>query len=96
MEKDEKTTCKDCRFFLQHYAKIDTRYHSIYCGYCLDREQGKKRNIQPYSKACGLWQPIEIQKEEEKTAIKAALLKMARQVEEICAVLSDDELNDDI
>ena len=28
--------CKNCTYFVQHYAKIDNEFAEVYCGHCIN------------------------------------------------------------
>ena len=45
-----------------------------------------KRNL-----PCAFWEPIEIQKEQKRKAIKTSLEEMAKRLDEIYQILKNDE-----
>ncbi len=91
--KNNKTeqNCENCRYYLQHYAKIDTYFTKVFCGHCTNplakaRDKRKKYNI-----VCEHWEPIEIREQERKEAIERTLRNMAKQIESIAMILKDNE-----
>ena len=91
--KNNKTeqNCENCRYYLQHYAKIDTYFTKVFCGHCTNplakaRDKRKKYNI-----VCEHWEPIEIREQERKEAIERTLWNMAKQIESIAMILKDNE-----
>ena len=69
----EEQTCENCRYYLQHYAKIDTYFTKVFCGHCTNplakaRDKRKKYNI-----VCEHWEPIEIRERERKESIERTL-----------------------
>lgn len=49
----ENKTCKDCKFFIQHYRKSGKRYTWVNCGHCTE-PMLKSRG--PATKACPRFQ----------------------------------------
>ncbi len=45
----EKTECKDCKHFKQHYSLGDKKLHQVYCGHCMLPGTKIRR---PDAKAC--------------------------------------------
>jgi len=48
-------TCKDCKYFIQHYRKAKKNYYPIYCGHCTCL---KAKTCKP-TKTCDNWTPID-------------------------------------
>ena len=49
----EEKHCKDCRYYIQHYALIENRMIQVYCGHCTWKSPKTKR---PDRKACEYFQ----------------------------------------
>jgi len=86
--KNEKS-CKNCRYFLQHYIKDNIRYSKIFCGHCINPNFKNSRKPRPLE-ICELWEDIAIKKEERKTSIKETLNFMSKSLNEIAQILKDD------
>ena len=79
----EEKTCKNCKYFVQHYIKHKRYLLKVECGHC--------KNGHKYGKACGKWELIEPQKEERRKSIKALLEDINKSLEEIRMILQSDE-----
>ena len=50
----EKKYCKQCEYYLQHYALTENRLFKVYCGHCTNRTAKRKR---PDAAACDAFIP---------------------------------------
>jgi hypothetical protein len=89
--KNEEQTCENCRYYLQHYAKIDTCFTKVFCGHCTNTLAKARDKRKKYHIVCEHWEPIEIREQERKEAIERTLRNMAKQIESIAMILKDDE-----
>ena len=93
---ETEKSCKNCRYFLQHYAKGYTRttfIHTVDCGHCTNNNYTyNSRKKYPYVNGCELWQPIEAQIERRQKGIETVLREMAEHLEIIAAILKDNNL----
>ena len=93
MEKEIKDgkSCKNCRYYSQHYSIQGTRYNTVCCGHCMNRDNKKRhcKKADPYE-VCEYWESVEIQKEERKRSIKETLEFMAERLDEMAEILKDD------
>jgi len=80
-------SCKNCRYFSQHYSIQGTGYHTVGCGHCLNSENKKKR---PYD-LCDLWEDIAVRKEERKKSIEETLRYMSERINDIAIILANDD-----
>ena len=85
MEKPEKR-CENCRYFLQHYIKQNSRFFNVCCGHCINQSNKKMTPL----KTCEFWEDIAIAKEERKRSIMNTLEFMSERLNEIAIILSDD------
>ena len=44
-----KTTCKDCQYYFQHYSLCDGKLYRVFCGRCIF---GRVRTKRPFNKVC--------------------------------------------
>ena len=79
-------TCKNCRYYSQHYVKSRSSIHRVDCGHCLNRNNSR---LKPRG-VCEYWESIEIKKEERKKAIKETLDFIAKKLDEIAMILKND------
>ena len=90
MEKFDKK-CGDCRYYVQHYFKCDTRFIPIRgSGHCASIYLCK--SIRPATAseyACTLWEPAVT--DESKKRIEDCLLAPAKRLTEVAQIL--EELN---
>jgi len=92
---NEEKTCENCRYFIQHYAKGNTKRTlmlKVGCGHCYN---GKgvydKRRGYLDKKVCELWEPVETLIAERKENILTVLRGMAEDLKNIAFILKDDE-----
>ena len=46
MENNElNRSCKDCVFFVQHYAEVDGEFCAVFCGHCICLEDKARENF---------------------------------------------------
>jgi hypothetical protein len=84
--KTNENTCKNCRYYSQHYSKQGTAYNTVCCGHCLNRNNKK---MQPLGN-CEYWEDIAVKKEERKRNIIEALIFMSERLDELTKLLKDD------
>ena len=88
----EKNNCENCRYYSQHYVKVDTYFTKVFCGHCTNPDAAaRKDKRKKYNIVCEHWEPIEIRERERKEAIERTLRNMAKQIESIAMILKDDE-----
>lgn len=91
MEPPEKI-CTNCRYFVQHYRKINTVFRRVFCGHCEKRTlTPKEKRSFPSILNCPVWEPIEIQLDERRQTIAQALLNIDERLKIISEILLDDE-----
>ena len=92
--KNEKKTCENCKYFLQHYVRSYAIYHKVCCGHCthhdLPRKERSARDCSKIYRACSLWESNEPLKAERREYITDVLYNMAQRVEDIAVILKDD------
>ena len=76
-ETENEKSCKNCRYYLQHYIKYNTQFVNVCCGHCINPNFKNSRKTRPLE-LCGFWENIEIKKEERKKSIKQTLEFMSR------------------
>ena len=84
----EEKTCRNCRYFSQHYVKHKIYILKVECGNCLKKYRLKCGELR---KNCNDWEPIEIQKVERRKTIKVVLQDMEKSLEDIRIILQSDE-----
>ena len=52
MEKEN--ICKNCTYFVQHYAKIDNEFAEVYCGHCINLLNKEKCGYKKSTDVCKL------------------------------------------
>jgi len=82
-------TCRNCRYYSQHYSKIGIRYGAVGCGHCFNQNNKKMRPIEN----CELWENIAIAKQERKRLITETVEFMAERLDEMVILLKDDNKN---
>lgn len=91
---EEQKTCKNCRFFLQHYVNGKTScsyFMPVNCGHCICRDLTKKeRNRVSKVTDCRCWEPVEILKAERIQTIEAVLRSMEKHLKQIAFILKED------
>lgn len=87
-EVKSKKSCKNCRYYSQHYSKQGTRYNTVCCGHCLHKRvrNYKSRPLE----LCEYWEDMAIKKEERKRNIKEAIIDMSGRLYELTKILKDD------
>ena len=95
--KEEITTqsCKNCRYFIQYYAKGDSRtthFLPVNSGVCLHhRLTPKEKTKFPFEEGCSFWETIEIQKAERKEKIINVLRAMEKHLADIAIILNQEK-----
>ena len=88
----EEKTCKNCRYFLQHYVKGNSRLTFVQatnCGHCTNNGIAYNSHSKyPYVNYCGLWEPIEIQNNRRNESIKSTLRDICEYLEQIATLLN--------
>ncbi len=52
----DKLECGNCKYYIQHYIKVNGEYEATYCGSC--KRSGKLKTLLQCSKVCGLFKPV--------------------------------------
>jgi len=84
MDTEIEKSCKNCRYYCQHYVKSDKKFVAANCGHCKKRV-GKSLEI------CRHWESMEIVLEKRKRSIINTIEDMAKRLNEITEVLTDNE-----
>ena len=50
----QEKTCKDCKYFVQHYALGEDRFFRVFAGHCMF---ARPKNKQSYTKSCENFEP---------------------------------------
>ena len=84
------SSCKNCKYFVQHYAKHGSRVTTVSCGHCnnpsLTVSQRKKR----FGDCCEHWTPNESEKE-QRQSLENILYQIAEQLSVIAALLEKND-----
>lgn len=83
---ENETNCTNCRYYLAHYIKRNTKYYNIHTINGNNKNRHKKR----LPELCELWEDIAIKKEERKKSIKETLESMSERLNVIAMILKDD------
>ena len=76
----ENQTCKNCKYFRQHYGLGDKGFFRLHCGHCAHPHL---RNRKPEQKACAEFIPGESKEKKfvSKQYLSKSLLDWVRQLE---------------
>lgn len=87
-----KNGCKNCRYYVEHYIKENTRYSPI-GGHCTNDTviESRKRDKYRLQADCSYWESNESGKSERKERIKETLRRIEEQLEQIAMLLKEDE-----
>ena len=88
-ENDKTPSCKDCKYFVQHYVRFKTNFHELNCGHCVNYKipRNKKQSLPP--NGCNKWEQAEKPKNADTVEqIKNAVSSMQKQLDSIASVLS--------
>ena len=86
-----KQSCKNCKYFIQHYVIINNAFYTANCGHCTARKiTPKDRRSFPFISACELWETDEAEKEKQNESIKRAIFKMQKNLSEILQILKSN------
>lgn len=90
-EKQEKT-CKNCEHYVAHYV-IDNSHFIKIEGHCANSVliKMRKQNKFRLQENCGYWEVNREQKLKRRENIKATLRSMKRSLDEIKAILENDD-----
>lgn len=58
IQKEIRKSCKNCRYYSQHFSKQGTRIEHVFCGHCLHNEVKNYKRIP--LELCEFWEDIEI------------------------------------
>lgn len=89
---EQKSICRNCKHFMQHYIKGSTSYSRLLEGHCKNQEipwKIRKHNIS-WDNCCEKWESNEEVKAEQKENIKTVLKNMRKTLINIEQILSDD------
>ena len=89
-EKEDKQTCKNCKYFVQHYVKFKTYFHAIDCGHCGNFKISRvKRRSRLFANSCEQWEQADATANADTVQqIKNAVLKMQNRLDDIASLLS--------
>lgn len=51
----QNQVCKHCKFFVQHYARVDGVYIKIYCGHCINLNKKENCGYKKVEESCNLF-----------------------------------------
>jgi hypothetical protein len=66
---DNEKTCKNCRYYSQHYSKQGIRYGIVHCGHCLNGNHNNRIKKSLFE-ACEYWNDVAVKKRKEKNPSK--------------------------
>lgn len=83
--------CKTCKYFNQHYVKLDTKFMATNCGHCFNRNltPREKRNF-PFLNGCDLWEQQEINLDERNKTIENIIRNINERLQQIYEFLNAD------
>ncbi len=93
MEKvTEERVCKNCKYYVEHYVIILTRFHPI-GGHCINNAlyNPHKKNTWKLHDNCAYWEINDGVKAERHNSIKEALRAIEKHLYYIKEILSNDE-----
>ena len=82
MNKD--FSCGNCKYFMQHYYWFKYKLKNAYSGHCVGHRKPRLVEVNGY---CDKWELTETGQQPQKANIENILLQMAKQVEDIAAIL---------
>lgn len=58
---ESETSCKNCKFFIQHYARRTDYLQTVKCGHCTIRRQMSYKELIkfPFAEGCDKWEQAE-------------------------------------
>ena len=89
---EQEKMCENCKFFLLHYVKSETKFTPIAYGHCTNQDipwKVRKHNM-PRNNCCEKWESSAELKQENKESIKKALKSMRSALMHIEQILADD------
>lgn len=87
-KQPQEKTCKKCKYFLQHYIKHNTRFDTVCCGHCTNKNIKKFKP--KYNEECEFWEDNAIIIEERKQSINETIEFMCDRLHQIALILEDD------
>lgn len=89
---EQEKTCKYCRFYIPHYVIHNLRFMEIE-GHCANSVliKMRKQNKFRLQNNCEYWEVNREQKLKRRENIKATLRSMKRSLDEIKAILENDD-----
>ena len=52
---ETENICKNCTYFIQHYAKVDGEFVEVYCGHCINLKNKEKCGYKKANETCKLF-----------------------------------------
>lgn len=80
--------CKNCKYFIQHYAKKTNKFKSVGYGHCLCRNKRSGVAHMPDDTACKSWEQAEPNEEKRQTIISDTLDNIYTILKELTEILS--------
>ena len=80
--------CKNCKYFIQYYAKRIKQFKSVDFGHCINNHKRKDIMHRPEDAACKHWEQAESNDEKQQNSISELLQKIHKQLKELTEVLS--------
>ena len=88
---NETKNCKNCKYFLQYYAKRIKQFKSVDFGHCINPHKRKGILHKPEDAACAYWEQAEQNDEKQQNTISELLQKIYKQLNELTQVLSAED-----
>ena len=88
MKTEEAKSCRNCRYYLKHYIKKNTKYQPIQFGHCANQNNPKRTKS---VEVCELWENNEIKMEERRKAIDEVLRDIEKHLSEMAMILNEDK-----
>ena len=83
--------CKNCKYFIQYYAKRIKQFKSVGFGHCINNHKRKDIIRRPENVACSKWEQAAPNDEKQQNSISELLQKIHKQLKELTEVLSADD-----
>lgn len=52
---ENENICKNCTYFIQHYAKVDEEFVEVYCGHCINLKNKENCGYKKINETCKLF-----------------------------------------
>jgi hypothetical protein len=91
--EQEKKSCKNCKYYLEHYVKLEDRFLTLNDGHCINQKifSTRKRNKYALKKDCEQWESNASRKQETKRAILKRLERICDVISQMAQILKYDD-----